>query len=111
MTFKLAETTTIPKLAKASGINPRTLFRRLMALHAQSGGDWMYRGKKNIRINLAALKAMHPSVFPPADLTERVENLEDDMGDVRHETRENTRAIGSLARQVRDLRADLAKAS
>ena len=100
--MRIAETTTIPKLAKASGMNSRTLFRRLMALHAQGIGEWMYRGKKNIRINVEALRAAHPSVFPPADLSGRVEDLEDRMGECEHENTASRRAIGNLAQEHRN---------
>lgn len=110
--MKIAETTTIPKLAKASGIDRVTLYRRLMALHAQSGGNWMYRGKKNIRINVAALRAMHPSVFPPVELEGRVEALEEKSGEHTYEIGQQAKAMGSVVRRLEVLEAErLAKAS
>lgn len=99
----LAETKTIPQLAKESGLNRWTLFRRLMKLHAEHGGDWLYRGKRNIRVNIPALRAMHPSLFPPVDLHQVVEAIQEDVAETKHEARENTRAIGALTQRVRAL--------
>lgn len=105
MTIKLAETTTIPKLAKASGIPTRTMFRRLMAMHAEKGG-WMYRAGRVLRVNVKALNAAHPGACEPTDLVGRVEDLEERVGSSEYQIKCQAGALGQVVRRVAQLESE-----
>jgi hypothetical protein len=85
---------TIPQFARANGIPRRTMFRRLLALHARDRADkgdkfvpWLYRFEGGPwRVNVSRLRLAHGEMFdaPSGEelearvdrLSERVETLD-----------------------------------
>lgn len=98
--MKLARTATIQALAEQAGVARMTMRRRLLALHAAHGGDWLVRCGRAWRVNLEALRAAHPALFVPASLPERVSELEERVTDLEREARASAEAIGQLNRRI-----------
>jgi hypothetical protein len=101
---------TIPQLARKIGVPRRTMFRRLMAVHAKDRREKAERGEPFIpwlykyaegpwRVNLPRLRREHPEmagVASNAELEERLRRLEDQLELLDGSQR-------TLVKRVRDL--------
>lgn len=105
MTLALAETMTIPALARTRGIPRRTLFRRLLRLYRADKADptrdhtWLHRYAEGAwRVNTSRLRLAHPELFdvpPPGEVYEQLLAVER----YGRETRRRVDALGSAFRE------------
>lgn len=66
----MVQLVSIPQLARSRGLNRFTLLRRLLAVHARVGGDWLVpvgtgQRRRRVLVNLPMLEAMAPGLFAP----------------------------------------------
>lgn len=77
MNHRLERLSSIPELAAEVGVSPATMRRRLLRLHDQHGGGWLFRtNMKDYAVNRSLLETKFPHFFTSRHASkEEVESL------------------------------------